>query len=129
MAEKLIIMLCQESNDFQLDVEDFCNTLEREGADLCVICNPNNPTSTATAPSEMRKILSRCRELGIFVMIDETYAEFAPVSTSISSVGLLSEFENFTIMRGISKFFAAPRTASWLCHDFQSHSSSEDSGR
>lgn len=56
----------------------------------------------------MRKILSRCRELGIFVMIDETYAEFAPVSTSISSVGLLSEFENFTIMRGISKFFAAP---------------------
>ena len=98
----------QESNDFQLDVEDFCNTLEREGADLCVICNPNNPTSTATAPSEMRKILSRCRELGIFVMIDETYAEFAPASTSISSVGLLSEFENFTIMRGISKFFAAP---------------------
>ena len=49
--------------DSVLDVKDFCNTLEREGADLCVICNPNNPTSTATAPSEMWKILSAAGNL------------------------------------------------------------------
>lgn len=41
-------------------------------------------------------------------MVDETYAEFAPEDTSVSSVGLLQEFDNFAILRGISKFFAAP---------------------
>lgn len=79
----------KEETEFQLDVEDFCNALAAEQADLCVICNPNNPTSTASSPEEMRRILARCQELGIFVMIDETYAEFAPDNESISSVGLL----------------------------------------
>ena len=41
-------------------------------------------------------------------MVDETYAEFAPEDTSVSSVGLLQDFDNFAILRGISKFFAAP---------------------
>jgi len=97
----------QETNDFCLDVEDFCRHLTDE-VDLCVICNPNNPTSTATSPEEMRAILSCCREHGIFVMIDETYAEFAPEKVSVSSTGLLNDFDNFAILRGISKFFAAP---------------------
>lgn len=98
----------KEENEFQLDIEDFCSALAAEQADLCVICNPNNPTSTASSPEEMRRILTRCQKLGIFVMVDETYAEFAPAGESISSVGLLDEFDNFVILRGISKFFASP---------------------
>lgn len=97
----------QETNDFLLDVEDFCGKLT-DDVDLCVLCNPNNPTSTAVTPEEMSRILTCCREHRIFVMIDETYAEFAPEETSISSVGLLNQYDNFAILRGISKFFAAP---------------------
>lgn len=97
----------KESSGFQLEADDFCGALGPDTG-LCIICNPNNPTSTATEPEDMRLILSRCRERGIFVMIDETYAEFAPEDESVSSVGLLCEFRNFVILRGISKFFAAP---------------------
>lgn len=97
----------KESSDFKLNAEDFCKELT-DDTDLCIICNPNNPTSTANEPEEMRRILACCREHHIFVMIDETYAEFAPEHISVSSVGLLKEFDNFAILRGISKFFAAP---------------------
>lgn len=97
----------KETSDFCLDIEDFCGELT-DDIELCIICNPNNPTSTATEPEEMRRILACCREHNIFVMIDETYAEFAPDDISVSSVGLLKEFDNFAILRGISKFFAAP---------------------
>lgn len=97
----------KETSDFCLDIEDFCRELT-DDIELCIICNPNNPTSTATEPEEMRRILACCREHNIFVMIDETYAEFAPDDISVSSVGLLKEFDNFAILRGISKFFAAP---------------------
>lgn len=97
----------KESLDFRLDLDDFCNVLS-DGIDLCVLCNPNNPTSTACTPDEMRRIFTCCLEHGIFVLIDETYAEFAPEEISVSSVHLLSEFDNFAILRGTSKFFAAP---------------------
>ena len=97
----------KEQNGFRLEPEDFCGAFGEETS-LVIICNPNNPTSTATEPEDMRALLSRCRDRGIFVMIDETYAEFAPEDMSISSTGLLNAFKNFVILRGISKFFAAP---------------------
>ena len=97
----------QEASGFQLDVSDFCKALAY-GPALCILCNTNNPTSTASSPEEMRQILSCCKKQGTFVMIDETYAEFAPEELSISSVKLLKEYDNFVILRGISKFFAAP---------------------
>ena len=72
----------RETADFRLDAEDFCRELSGQAPDICVICNPNNPTSTAVLPDEMRKILDCCQKQGIFVMIDETYAEFAPASAA-----------------------------------------------
>lgn len=104
---KVCYYALQEKNGFRLPVDDFCRELS-EDYDLCVICNPNNPTSTAIEPAGMRHILDCCQESGIFLMIDETYAEFAPEHVSVSSAGLLKEFDNFAILRGVSKFFAAP---------------------
>ncbi len=97
----------QETSGFRLDPDDFCSALAYR-PQLCILCNPNNPTSTASSPEEMRRILACCKKQGTFVMIDETYAEFAPEELSVSSVKLLKEYDNFVILRGISKFFAAP---------------------
>lgn len=104
---QVIYYALQESLDFKLDVADFKTRLT-DDLDLCILCNPNNPTSSAIGPDEMREILACCREHHIFVMVDETYAEFAPEGIQVCSVGLLKEFDNFAILRGISKFFAAP---------------------
>ena len=41
-------------------------------------------------------------------MIDETYVEFAPDISDITAVPLTREFDNLMILRGVSKFFAAP---------------------
>lgn len=97
----------KEENDFKLDVSDLTATLQSD-IELLIICNPNNPTSSAISTSEMRQILSICRSLNIFVMIDETYVEFAPKGALLSAVPLVSEFDNFMVIRGVSKFFAAP---------------------
>lgn len=97
----------KEADDFQLDTEEFCRILA-SGPRLCILCNPNNPTSTAVEPDTMRRVLSCCRSHGVFLIVDETYAEFAPDGVSVSSVELLKEYDNFVILRGISKFFAAP---------------------
>ena len=97
----------KEEDDFQLDVNDLCQTL-KAGYDFLIICNPNNPTSSAILQDDMRKLLSFCREYDIFVMIDETYVEFAPDISTVTAVPLTEEFQNLMILRGVSKFFAAP---------------------
>lgn len=97
----------REEEDFQMNVKDFCQNLSQE-IDLVVLCNPNNPTSTAITQDKMRHILDVCQKNSIFVMVDETYVEFAPDEAEITSIPLTKEYDNLIILRGTSKFFAAP---------------------
>lgn len=97
----------EEAENFRLDIKDFKKHLN-ESLDLLIICNPNNPTSTAISRSKMRKILDYCKRYGITVMIDETYVEFAPDTADLTAVPLTQYYNNLIILRGISKFFAAP---------------------
>ena len=41
-------------------------------------------------------------------MIDETYVEFAPDINEITAISLTREFQNLMVLRGVSKFYAAP---------------------
>lgn len=97
----------KETDDFILDTEDFINSIP-SGTDLVIICNPNNPTSSALTQSDMEKIVGFCRAQDIFVMIDETYVEFAPDIAQITSIPLTKHYDNLMVIRGVSKFFAAP---------------------
>ena len=95
------------SDNFSLDVDDLCRVLDN-GYDFLILCNPNNPTSSAILNSDMKKILSFCREKDIFVMVDETYAEFAPDISAVTAIPFTRTYPNLMVLRGVSKFFAAP---------------------
>lgn len=97
----------KEEDDFQLNVSDLCLTLEK-GFDFLIICNPNNPTSSAILHDDMEQLLSFCAEHDIFVMIDETYVEFAPDISKVTAVPFTKKYTNLMVLRGVSKFFAAP---------------------
>ena len=97
----------KESDNFNLNVDELKEALTPD-IDLLVICNPNNPTSSQITRSTMRTILDTCKEKGIFVMVDETYVEFSENADEITSIPLTEFYNNLIILRGISKFFAAP---------------------
>lgn len=97
----------KEAEDFRLNVDDFISHLN-ESIDLLVICNPNNPTSSCITRRDMRRILDACKQHDIYVMVDETYVEFADNMDEISAVPLTNYYNNIVILRGTSKFFAAP---------------------
>ena len=97
----------KKENAFKLDIDDFCKTIE-SGHDLVILCNPNNPTSSALTTDEIEIILKTCKKCNSFLMIDETYVEFAPEISRISAMSLIDRWDNLMILRGISKFYAAP---------------------
>ena len=95
------------ADDFALELSDFTSRLS-DDIDMLILCNPNNPTSTCLDRSTLRLILDACMEHDIFVMIDETYVEFAADYDAVTAVPLASYYNNVIILRGTSKFFASP---------------------
>ena len=98
----------KEEMAFTLDVDDLCSVLDRGRYDFLILCNPNNPTSSAIFHDDMEHLLTFCAKKGVFVMIDETYVEFAPDIEAVTSVSFTKDFTNLCVLRGVSKFFAAP---------------------
>jgi len=97
----------KDENDFNVNFESLKADLQ-EGTDLLVICNPNNPTSTSIEHPKLRKILDYCLAHHIYVLIDETYVEFTDNPEIVSACKYSEIYTNLFIIRGVSKFFAAP---------------------
>lgn len=97
----------KEENDFEFDFEDFKKNLKSD-VDFLILCNPNNPTSSVIKKESLETLIQECQSRNIFVMIDETYVEFAPCVEEITATSLVKKYSNFMILRGVSKFFAAP---------------------
>ena len=94
-------------NEFQINLEEFLDCLD-DSIDLLIMCNPNNPTSSAVSVNNMEYILKKCVQKNIFVMVDETYVEFAPDIEEVTCMSFVEHFKNLMVIRGVSKFYAAP---------------------
>lgn len=96
-----------ESSEFELDIATLAEELSND-IDLLILCNPNNPTSSIINRRQMREILDLCKRKSILVLVDETYIEFTEDPDSVTAVPLTKYYNNIIILRGVSKFFAAP---------------------
>lgn len=96
-----------EASEFKLDCSALTEELSHD-VDLLIVCNPNNPTSSVINREQMREILDYCKRKSITVLVDETYVEFAEDPDEVTAIPLTAYYNNIIILRGISKFFAAP---------------------
>ncbi len=104
---KVKLFPLKEDNNFNLDINEFISSIP-ENTNMIVLCNPNNPTGTAINVFQLEILLKYCFDKNIYVMIDETYIEFTNIKKTFSAVSLISSYKNLFIIRGTSKFFAAP---------------------
>ncbi len=71
---------------------------------LVVVCNPNNPTSTALPLAEIAEFLAEVPP-HVCVVIDEAYCEFNLLDDPDASVELLAEHPNLVLLRTFSKVY------------------------
>jgi histidinol-phosphate aminotransferase len=86
---------------------------------LVLICNPNNPTSTALPLEEIEALLERIPR-HVCVILDEAYCEFAlTIGDPFASVELLKRWPNLVLLRTFSKVYglAGLRVGYGLCAD------------
>jgi histidinol-phosphate aminotransferase len=84
---------------------------------LVLVCNPNNPSSTAHGLDEIQALLERCPP-HVCVVLDEAYAEFSlALGDTYASVELLRRWPNLVVLRTFSKVYglAGLRVGYALC--------------
>ena len=69
---------------------------------LVIICNPNNPTSTAIGLASIADFLDEVPER-VCVILDEAYCEFNLLDDPDSSIDLLARHPNLVLLRTFSK--------------------------
>jgi histidinol-phosphate aminotransferase len=84
---------------------------------LVLVCNPNNPTSTAVGLDRVEAFLARVPR-HVCVILDEAYCEFAlSLGDTYASVELLRRYPNLVLLRTFSKIYglAGLRVGYALC--------------
>jgi len=71
---------------------------------LVVVCNPNNPTSTAVPLEEIRAFV-RAVPRHVAVILDEAYCEFNLLQDPDESIALLDQHPNLVLLRTFSKVY------------------------
>jgi len=71
---------------------------------LVVVCNPNNPTSTALPLDAIAGFLARVPQ-HVAVILDEAYVEFNLLDDPDASVALLERHPNLVLLRTFSKAY------------------------
>jgi histidinol-phosphate aminotransferase len=71
---------------------------------LVIVCNPNNPTSTAL-PLEEISAFVRAVPRHIAVILDEAYCEFNLLQDADESIALLDRHPNLVLLRTFSKIY------------------------
>jgi histidinol-phosphate aminotransferase len=84
--------------NFQFSAKATLETVQRSGAKLLILCNPNNPTGTVISPEDLRTII---RQSPCPVLVDEAYMEYY----GASSIPWLAEFPNLIVARTFSKAY------------------------
>src|SRR5688500_3264862 len=72
---------------------------------LVLVCNPNNPTSTALPLAEIAEFV-RAVPRDVAVVLDEAYCEFNLLQDPDDSLDLLARYPNLVLLRTFSKIYA-----------------------
>jgi histidinol-phosphate aminotransferase len=85
---------------------------------LLIVCNPNNPTSTALPLAEITAFLAKVPK-HVAVLLDEAYCEFNVLDDPDASVDLLKRHANLVLLRTFSKIYGLSglRVGYALCGD------------
>lgn len=87
--------------DMTIFVNKIINSIS-ENTRIVVLLNPNNPIGNVYTDEEVTRIISRSKEVGAIVIIDEAYHYFYPQTF----LNFVKSEENVVILRTFSKLFS-----------------------
>ncbi len=94
----------KEEQDFSMD-DSFLEEISK-GFDIIFLCNPNNPTGILTDRDFLMKVLKKCREHSVFLVVDECFLDFVKEPESYTLKDVLKEYQNLFLLKAFTKRYA-----------------------
>ncbi|MEE3380239.1 MAG: threonine-phosphate decarboxylase [Succiniclasticum sp.] len=82
---------------------------------MVILCNPNNPTGQLTEKSLLQKVLQKCADLDIPLIIDECFLDFLADPAAWSLLDLTGRYPNLVILKAFTKSHAIPGVRLGYC--------------
>ena len=95
-----VILYKKNEKQFVFPFEETLRSITPKTKGL-LLCNPSNPLGSSIPKDQLLKLVRKCNQYKIPIIIDEAYAEFC----SSSAVNLISKYSNVIIIRTFSKAF------------------------
>ena len=107
----------EEKEDFRVK-ESYLEALT-DDLDILFLCNPNNPTGILMERDFLEKVLLRCRDKGIFAVVDECFLDFVREPENYTLKAHLKEYKHLFILKAFTKRYAIAgvRLGYGLCAD------------
>lgn len=97
MAGAKTIMFPYE-DDLSFSVDGFLHLID-DSVKMAVLVNPNNPIGSALPEKDIKRIIEKCYEFSVCVVVDEAYYYFY----NQSMVPYIDEYDNLIVLRTFSK--------------------------
>jgi len=91
------------NEDLTLDVERILDAIDKDTGVVSLV-NPNMPIGNPYSLEDIERIVTKAREFGAFVIIDEAYHFFCDVT----AIPLVRKYDNIAVLRTFSKMFSIP---------------------
>ena len=87
---------------YDADIDGILDAIGPETG-MLIINNPNNPAGRLYTRAELEKLYQGCRERGIYLLLDESYSDFAPAGTFASLASVAPDLEGALVVNSLSK--------------------------
>jgi histidinol-phosphate/aromatic aminotransferase/cobyric acid decarboxylase-like protein len=104
MHRRVHAFLRPEVQDFNLDPDEFAAFVHRKGAQVAVLCNPNNPTGAFMPVDQVVRLLDRLSDIDL-VVIDESFADFVDEKSIPSVASEAVQRHNVVVLKSLGKNF------------------------
>lgn len=94
----------REEEGFRMQ-RGFLEALHKD-LDMVFLCNPNNPTGILTDREFLMEILKKCREFGIWLVVDECFLDFVKYPGEYTLKEQLSDYPNLFLLKAFTKRYA-----------------------
>lgn len=81
-----------------------------DGLGILVVVNPDNPSGHFMGKAEMLSLIAACRDKGVVLVVDESFADFAEegIRYSLLDEALLVANPHLVVVKSISKSYGVP---------------------
>lgn len=95
-------------NGYQYCVEELLEEVEH--TDNLLIINPDNPSGAFLPYGEMMKVIEKCHQKKVLLIVDESFIDFAEKNLRYTLVNneLLEKYQELVVIKSISKSYGVP---------------------